>query len=134
MQSYNVVGFSFTFCTPCLILQPPRIASNLRLDDQGLLLHVQHNHWLHDWTILHNREKIKPNNMSSFIPTKCVDTICGDEKTLFRVDIYTLQKLLCFFFQIKINQKSWIRNITYNNFLKLSMKMFIPVIWNKNYF
>lgn len=35
--------------------------------------------------------------MSSFIPTKCVDTICGDEKTLFRVDIYKLG----FFFKLK---------------------------------
>lgn len=39
--------------------------------------------------------------MSSFIPTKCVDTICGDEKTLFRVDIYTLQKLVFFFLNYK---------------------------------
>lgn len=126
--------FSFTFCTPLLILQPPRIEPLT----SGLMFRDCCGICVITLDVMIKLSVITENNKSSFIPTYCVNNctliqFVMTKKHFSSRHLNVTKKNL----QNLDQQELWIRNVTSTNFLKIinfHEKFHTCHIRDKNYF
>lgn len=127
--------FSFTFCTPLLILQPPRIEPTT----SGLMFRDCCGICVITLDVMIKLSVITENNKSSFIPTYCVNNCTLIQFVMTKKHFssrhlnVTKKKNL----QNLDQQELWIRNVTYTNILKIinfHEKFHTCHKWDKNYF